>query len=117
MEKVADDTLVSVDVFVPSLLRSFLITLAIGISLLNVWLFVFFVKIFCHEVQNCIDTFLRVVLSISLKGDIILSKNSFEEIRSNNLVAVFPHFCYEFSPSLDKSTLCSKRVLDFFFDQ
>jgi len=51
------------------------------------------------------------MLAITFKSDIVLSKNSLEEIWANYLTVTFPHFVDELGPCLNDSTLSAERVL------
>ena len=73
MEQVTDHTLVSVDVLVPGLLGSLSVAFAFSIGLFYIGLLVLLVKIFGHEVENSVDALLGVMLTITLKSDVVLS--------------------------------------------
>ena len=73
MEQVADDALVAEDVLVPRFARSFLVTLAIGLGLLDVGFLLTLVQVFRNEVKHRVDALLTVMLAIALEGDVVLS--------------------------------------------
>ena len=55
---------------------------SIRFILFNVWFFLLLEQVFGHEVKNSVDTLLGIVLTIALKGDIVLTQDSFEKIWS-----------------------------------
>lgn len=96
---------------VPGLLARHLVRLAFRLRLLNIRLLLFLVKIFGHEVENRVDAFLRIVLTVSIECHVVLAENSLEQIWANNLRVVDPHFADQLGPSLHESTLSSQRIL------
>jgi hypothetical protein len=58
VEEIANDRLISVDVFVPGNGACLFVSHSIGFSLLDVWLFLLFVEIFTHEIKHRVDAFL-----------------------------------------------------------
>lgn len=68
---------------IPSFNTCFLVSFAFIFSCFNIWFLFFSVEIFMDEVKNSSDTFLRVVLFISFKDVVKLTKIPFEEIRSD----------------------------------
>lgn len=101
MEEIDDDGLVSIDVFVPCFETGVHITLAVRFVLFNIWLFLLFEQILGHEVEDCINALLRVMLSIAFKGHIVLAQDSFEEIWSHDIALADPKFTDELGPSLN----------------
>ena len=117
MEKVTDDTLIPIDMLIPCFLGGFSIALSFSVSLLHVWLLVLLVKILRHEVEDSVDALLRVVLTITLEGHVVLTKDPLEKVWPHYLVAIFPHFRDQLGPRLHQTALGSERVLDFLFDE
>lgn len=74
--------------FIPSFSTCYFIGFAISLVLLNIRFLLLFVKILTHEIKNRIQTFLRVMLSITFKSHIVLTKNSFK--RSGLTTESFP---------------------------
>jgi len=69
--------------FIPSFSACYFIRFALSLILLNIRFLLFFVKIFTHEIKNRIQTFLRVMLPISIKSHVVLTKNSFKKVWPN----------------------------------
>lgn len=77
----------------------------------NVRLLALAVKIFAHQVQDSVDTFVRVVLPIAGKGRSIFSENTLEHLRSNCVLVHVPHLVYELRIGHNEATFSSKWVL------
>lgn len=84
MEQITDDRLVSQNMIVPGFFACNIIGLTIRLDSLYVRLFLIFVQVLRHEVKNCIDTLLRILLTIAFEGHVVLTENSLEEIRADD---------------------------------
>jgi hypothetical protein len=87
--------------FIPCFKTGVHIALSVRFILFNIWFFLLLEQVFGHEVKNSVDTLLGIVLTIALKGDIVLTQDSFEKIWSNYIAIADPEFTNELGPSLD----------------
>ena len=78
VEQVANNRFVTENVFVPGFFASNLIGLPLGLSLLDIRLLLFLVEILGHEVENCVDALLRIVLTVPFERHVVLAEYSLE---------------------------------------
>ena len=107
MEQITDDRFISVQMPVPSVETGLFVCPSLFLRTLNIWLLILLVKIFRHEIKNRVDAFRRVLLAISFKGHVVLTKDPLEKIWSDNWLVSAPHLANKLGPSLDNSSFSS----------
>ena len=117
MKQIANDRLIPQQVLVPCLFAGDLIGLALRLGLLDVGLLLLLIQILGHEIENGIDTLLRIVLPVAFEGDVVLAEDSLEQIGPNNLRVIDPHLTNELGPSLHQPAFRPQRILILPVDQ
>ena len=78
MEKVGDNGFITNQMLVPRFFSSLFFRLIWFLLYLNVWFFTFAVKVLSHEIKDCVDAFMGVMLAKAREDWSILAKNTLE---------------------------------------
>lgn len=78
MEQVDDDAFISNEMLEPSLPACDMIIPAIGLGHLHIWLLLLPIEVFREEIQNGVNTLLRVMLAVPLELLSILTEDPLE---------------------------------------